>query len=70
MSSNPFAALIRSRKFWLSVIALIQTVIFSYLPSFPDEVWQAINVILLFLVGMIAVEDAALKLGNGLKQRN
>lgn len=59
MKVNPFSQLLKSRKFWLSVIALIQTVIFSYLPNFPDEVWQAINVILLFLVGMIAVEDAA-----------
>jgi hypothetical protein len=56
--------LIRSRKFWLSVIAVIQTVIFNLLPEFPDEVWQAVNVILLFLVGTIAVEDAAMKFGG------
>ncbi|MFO7663362.1 MAG: hypothetical protein R6X18_12325 [Chloroflexota bacterium] len=56
--------LIRSRKFWLSVIAVIQTVVFNLLPEFPDEVWQAVNVILLFLVGTIAVEDAAMKFGG------
>lgn len=56
------SSLFKSRKFWLSVIAVIQTVVFSTLPNFPAEVWQAINVILLFLVGMIAVEDAAAKL--------
>jgi hypothetical protein len=55
--------LIRSRKFWLSLIAVIQTVVFSLWPAFPDEVWQAVNVILLFLVGTIAVEDAAMKFG-------
>lgn len=60
--------LIRSRKFWLSVIAVVQTIIFSLIPAFPDEVWQAINVILLFLVGAIAAEDAALKWG-GLKSQ-
>ncbi len=54
-------SLLRSRKFWLSIIAVIQTVVFSLLPDFPDAVWQAVNVILLFLVGMIAVEDAAAK---------
>ena len=30
-------------------------------PGFPDEVWQAINVILLFLIGTIAAEDVAMK---------
>ena len=64
MSSNPFAVLVKSRKFWLSVIAVIQTIIFSMLPSFPDEIWQAINVILLFHVGMIAVEDSAKKIAS------
>lgn len=54
-------SLLRSRKFWLSIIAVIQTVVFSLLPDFPDAIWQAVNVILLFLVGMIAVEDAAAK---------
>jgi len=54
-------ALLHSRKFWLSVVAVVQTVVFSLLPSFPDEIWQAINVILLFLIGMIAVEDSAAK---------
>lgn len=64
------SSLFKSRKFWLSVIAVIQTVVFSTLPNFPAEVWQAINVILLFLVGMIAVEDAAAKLrGNHPSQR-
>ncbi len=57
-------SLVHSRKFWLSVIAVIQTVVFSLLPNFPDEVWQAVNVILLWLVGMIAAEDAAMKFGG------
>jgi len=60
---SPFQALLKSRKFWLAVIAVVQTIVFQFIPSMPDEVWQAINVILLFLVGMIAVEDAALKFG-------
>ena len=55
------SSLFKSRKFWLSVIAVIQTIIFSSIPDFPQEVWQAIDVILLWLVGMIAVEDAAAK---------
>lgn len=58
-------SLLKSRKFWLSVIAVVQTILFQFVPNFPDEVWQAINVVLMFLVGMIAVEDAALKFGAG-----
>ena len=61
MFNNPFDVLWRSRKFWLAVVAVIQTVVFTLLPGFPDEVWQAINVILLFLIGTIAAEDVAMK---------
>jgi hypothetical protein len=57
-------SLFRSRKFWLAVIAVIQTTVFHYLPDFPQEVWQAINVILMALIGGIAIEDAAKKLSN------
>jgi len=64
---NPLSSLLHSRKFWLSVIAIIQTIVFHLIPNFPAEVWQAINVILLFLVGMIAVEDAAAKRAGTLK---
>jgi hypothetical protein len=62
MFANPLSALWKSRKFWLAVVAVIQTVVFALLPGFPDEVWAAINVILMWLIGTIAVEDAAEKL--------
>jgi hypothetical protein len=62
MVGTPWRALWRSRKFWLAVVAVVQTVIFTLLPDFPDEVWQAINIILLWLIGTIAVEDAASKI--------
>lgn len=60
---NPLVTLLHSRKFWLSVIAVVQTIVFQFFTDFPAEVWEAINVVLLFLVGMIAVEDAAAKVG-------
>ena len=47
---KPFETLWRSRKFWLAVVAVIQTVVFALIPDFPDEVWAAINVILLWLI--------------------
>ena len=59
---KPFESLWRSRKFWLAVVAVAQTAVFALLPGFPEQVWQAIDVILLWLIGMIAVEDAAKKL--------
>ena len=62
MFNNPFDVLWKSRKFWLAVVAVVQTIVFTLVPGFPDEVWQAINVILLFLIGAIAAEDVALKL--------
>lgn len=61
---KPFEALWHSRKFWLAVVAVVQTVVFALIPNFPDEVWAAINVILLWLIGTIAVEDAAGKIRN------
>ncbi|WP_374688562.1 hypothetical protein [Promineifilum sp.] len=62
MTANPLGALWKSRKFWLAVVAVVQTAVFALLPGFPEAVWQAINVILLWLIGTIAVEDAAAKL--------
>ncbi len=62
MFNNPFDALWKSRKFWLAVAAVAQTVVFTLVPGFPDAVWQAIDVILMWLIGMIAVEDAAARL--------
>jgi hypothetical protein len=59
---KPLESLVRSRKFWLAVAGVVQTVVFALIPNFPDEVWQAINVILLWLIGTIAAEDAASKL--------
>ena len=61
---NPLESLWRSRKFWLAVVAVVQTAVFALIPGFPDEVWAAINVILLWLIGTIAAEDAASKIQN------
>ena len=55
-------SLLGSRKFWLAVVGVAQTVLFQFLPDFPAEVWQAINVLILAVIGGIALEDAADKL--------
>ena len=54
---NPFEALIRSRKFWLTAFGLVQTIVFQFFPAFPKEVWLSINALVIVLVGAIAYED-------------
>ena len=58
-------SLFKSRKFWLAVVGVAQTIVFGLMPEFPDELWQAINALLIVLIGMIAVEDAAAKRNGG-----
>ncbi len=58
---NPFVSLFQSRKFWLALFAVVQTIAFSLIPDFPVEVWQAIDGLIAVLITMIAVEDAAAK---------
>ncbi len=57
-------ALLRSRKFWLAIVALAQTILFQFVPQFPQEVWLSINGVLAVLIAAIAVEDAAEKRGQ------
>jgi predicted choloylglycine hydrolase len=57
-------ALLRSRKFWLAVIAVVQTIVFQFYPEFPPAMWQAIDGLLAVLIAGIAIEDAAEKSGN------
>lgn len=61
---NVLKSLLRSRKVWLAIIGVAQTIIFTLLPDFDPAVWQAINVLLLAVIGSIAIEDAALKLNR------
>lgn len=61
---NVFKGLLRSRKVWLAIIGVLQTVIFTALPDFDPAVWQAINVLLLAVIAGIAIEDAAEKMGQ------
>jgi hypothetical protein len=56
--------LLRSRKFWLAVFALVQTLVFQFLPQFPQAVWVAIDGVIAVLIGSIAAEDVAEKGAN------
>ena len=54
-------SLLRSRKFWLAVFGVVQTVLFQFVPTFPPAVWQAIDGLVAVLIAAIATEDAAAK---------
>jgi hypothetical protein len=49
-------ALFRSRKFLLALFGVVQVIVLHYL-SVPDEIWQAITLLVLTLIGSIAYED-------------
>lgn len=53
--------LLRSRKFWLAVIATAQTILFQFVPDFPMNVWLSIDALLGVVIVTIAIEDAAEK---------
>ena len=61
---NVLKSLLRSRKVWLAIVGVVQTITFTLLPDFDPAVWQAINVLLLAVIAGIAVEDAAEKVSK------
>ncbi len=60
-------SLLKSRKFWLAVFAVAQTVLFNFIPDFPPDIWQAIDVLVIVLIAAIAAEDMAHKVGDGIR---
>jgi hypothetical protein len=53
----------KSRKFWLAVLGVAQTLVLHYL-DVPKEVWGAINALLITVITGIAIEDAGAKAGS------
>ena len=49
----------RSRKFWLAMFGVVQTVIFQFFPDFPQAVWLSIDTLVGVLIVSIAAEDIA-----------
>lgn len=68
MNSNPFTGLLYSRKFWLAVLGVAQSLILHYM-DVPDEIWLSINGLLVTVIFGIAYEDGAAK-GNPGSQTN
>jgi len=51
-------SLFASRKFWIAVFGLVQTIVFNVFPVFPKDVWMAIDALCGIVIGSIAYEDA------------
>lgn len=51
-------SLFASRKFWIAVFGLVQTIVFNFIPTFPKEVWMSIDALCAVVIGSIAYEDA------------
>ena len=58
-------SLLRSRKFWLAVVGVAQSIVSVYVPSFPKEIAVQINLLLGVVIASIAIEDAAEKASGG-----
>lgn len=58
---NTLFLLLTSRKFLLAVLAVVQTVVLHYV-NVPQDIWLAIDGLLVTVIGTIALEDAAEKL--------
>jgi hypothetical protein len=54
----------KSRKFWLAVFAVVQSVVLYYF-NVPKEIWTNITTLVMVLIVGIAVEDAGAKSGGG-----
>ena len=52
-----FDVLLRDPKFWTALLFLVQTLVFYFLPAFPQEIWAAITALLRRLL-FCDVDDA------------
>jgi hypothetical protein len=52
-----FQSLLNNKALWLAVLALVQTLALNYF-GVPQDVWQAINLILLTLIGALTIDGA------------
>ena len=55
--------ILKSRKFWLAVFGVVQTVVLHYV-NVPQDIWVAIDALVVVLIYSIAVEDAGAKAGG------
>ena len=57
---NGLKSLLKSRKFWLAVVGVIQTIVLHYF-EVPADIWAAVDVLIGVLIASIAYEDGQAK---------
>jgi len=50
--------LLHDSRFWAAVLLLVQSVLFYFLPTFPQEIWTAINAVFAVILAVLAVPVA------------
>jgi hypothetical protein len=58
---NALKALAKSRKVLLALLGVVNSVLYFFVPDFPKEIWQSVNIFLGLVIAGITIEDAALK---------
>jgi len=58
---NVLKRLYSDEKFWLAVFGVVQSVLFYFVPAFPPEIWQSIDVLIAILIAAIAAGEVAEK---------
>jgi len=61
-----FYSLIRSPEFYLAILALVQTILLNYL-GVPADIWQAVNAILLVMIGALTADRAMTNFSRALR---
>jgi len=61
-----FYSLIRSAEFWLAIVALLQTLLLNYF-GVPQDIWQAINAILLVMIGALTADRVVEKFSRAMR---
>lgn len=57
---NAWKSLLMGRKFWLAMVALLQTCVFAF-TDVPAQLWLSVDALLVAVIVTVAWEDSAMK---------
>jgi len=46
--------LLKDAKFWVAVVLLLKVILFYAIPTFPEEIWTAVDALLAVVIGAFA----------------
>jgi hypothetical protein len=50
--------LLHDAKFWAAIVLLVKVILFYAIPTFPEQLWAAIDALLAVVVGALAGVEA------------